>query len=146
MRNELTARPKTVSIAVLIMTIMFAATVVLGAISISKEGDIFSGDSPMMVAMITASMLLVFCLFSYTIYSISKCRNWARILFSLFFVFSIIATIVDIYSNSEPFNILNTLQLVVDAVCFVLLYVKPSTTWFRENKRHIVYDAPVQNV
>jgi hypothetical protein len=81
--------------------------------------------------------IFIFGIIIFFIYMIGKGKNWARIIFLIFFILGTPLSILPLI-NSLSVNFfsgsLGLIQVILQLVAFVLLFQNPSSIWFKSNK------------
>ena len=129
--HEPDPRPKTVTTAVTLLYMTLGIGVIRGILEASR----LSETAP--IGFVVFIMLATLGITGLFIYAIAKGRNWARI---TFLVLAIIGTPLAVKPLLEslaasPFSgVLGILQSLLQIVGLVLLFLKPSSHWFKKMK------------
>lgn len=128
-----TSRPVHVTIAVVILCIALVNGLVLAAINFAF---ILPEETPQMVATIgIVFAVITVCIGAFFIYKIFTGRNWARIVFLIFFIIGLAfaaPTAIGLLSMFPVMGMLNLIGLAARVVALVLLFTAASNQWFQQ--------------
>lgn len=92
------------------------------------------------VAITLFVMLFTFAFLFFLIIKISGGRNWARIVFLIFFLLGIplaIPIVLEEVKRNLFLGSLSLIQIVLQVTALVLMFTKNSNLWFRTRKNHL---------
>ena len=132
-------RPKAVAIAVR----LFYATLLVG---IGNLVYLLSLMSPLGDDLVAAIFVFVMPaaftvgILALLVFSLSKGRNWARITLLVMFVGGLPLTFLNrttmqLYSLHPLYSVLGSVQMFVQLVAMILLFLSPSNAWFLSTRR-----------
>ena len=146
-KQEPIKKPATVNIAVMLVDLTIAAGFLSGLVWYAIYIPRYGVEPFPVVADLTCS-LATKAAFILLVFKISRGKNWARVLFTLFVVISILTVLcpVGAVTAIDPslerlrtiFNITGYLFLIVQFIAMVLLFIGESRAYFRPQKPGIV--------
>ncbi len=95
--------------------------------------SVLSGDSGIFQIwqVMTISLTVLIMLFLlFIIYKIYLGKNWARVIYLAIFIIVVIANTITLVHFSIT-SILNMINFALEALAIILLFTRPSNTWFR---------------
>ena len=114
------------------------ATLGIGAVKSSI--DFFRISSETSVAFTLITLILTFAFIFFLIIKIADGRNWARIVLLIFFLLGIplaIPIVLDEVKKNLFLGSLSLIQIVLQIIALVLMFMKNSNLWFRTRKNHL---------
>lgn len=130
MNNAVSLRPRNVTIAVVILCIMLLYGLVSGGIHLAHSALVAPASKNI------AYTILVFgvCLNAFFVYKIFKGRNWARIVYLVFFLLGIVFAVpsfILLFTQSPTWVALSLVGYAAQVVALVLLFTGSGSEWFK---------------
>ncbi len=125
-------QPEKVKTAIISLYISLVLGVVRGIWEMYDSPDI---PSPLIGILIACFVVGLLC---FIVYNINRGYNWARLTFLILFLIGTpfaISQVVQDLANHPITARISVAQIVLQAIALVFLYLKRSSTWFREMKR-----------
>lgn len=132
-------RPRQLILTVLIL---WCCSMFLGVLGTFLDWDHqmakIPADFPMNKEIFATSIIFVtsaFLLWVY--YKIYSGRNWARILFLIFYLIGLpisISTSIDMFAHSKIVALITDLQALIQLITLCLLFSKQGNAWFKAEK------------
>jgi len=129
-------RPRTVTVSVAILAVLLVVGEVMSLIDppANRYANALAKAFPFYQYIQIVGAFGGTLLFAFFIYSIYKGKNWARILYLVFFILGALSSIpVDLgaLQVSPEARIISGIRLVAMLVAMVLLFTSPGNLWFR---------------
>jgi len=126
-------RPKNVTVAVAILCVVLAYSLILGVVSTATR-PAPAGFNPILLHEVAYTIgILRVAINAFFVYKIFKGRNWARIIYLVFYVLGVILSIHSLarFHHSFPLVVLMLVGFAAQAVALVLLFTGNGRMWFR---------------
>jgi len=125
-------KPRQLRICLFLMIVMLAYGIING---ISILMPIIARSSPKNESVIyTVTFILGFSLYGFIIYKIHNARSWARIIWSLLFIFETIIQFLSISKISTSDLLYIVIEALINVFILFLLWHQTTTRWFNEMK------------
>lgn len=130
MNTLVSLRPRNVTVAVVILCAVLACRLVSGVVGVAYAASVST------VIRDTAYVggVLAVCINAFFVYKIFRGRNWARIVYLVFFLLGIAVSIhhfTAFFGRSPTLAVVSLVSRVAEIVALVLLFTRASNTWFR---------------
>lgn len=128
---NVTEKPRYINNAVMLICL----SPIIGIFKIVLDYDFVLSLGPIQSTMITMTLITLIMLF--LVYKIWQGRNWARIVFFIFFVLGIYPAMLLMPAEAErsiAVVIGSILQTVSQFAAIILMYLPASNTWFKSIK------------
>lgn len=125
------SRPRNVRVAVAILCAALLYALVTGVLRVALTAAV--------PPIITKNMAYAFgvagvCINAFFVYKIFKGRNWARIVYLVFYVLGIWFTVhgfAELFGRSPTWAVLGLIAYAAHIVALVLLFTRSSNAWFK---------------
>ena len=131
--NSDASRPRSVTVAVAILCVVLAYGLISGIVSTATR-TVPPGFDPRMVREIAyAGGVVGIAINAFFVYKIFKRRNWARIIYLVFYVLGVILSVRSLLTlhHSSVLVVLMVIGFMAQAVALVLLFTGDGRAWFR---------------
>ena len=126
-----TSRPRNVTIAVAILCVVFIYGFVSGGVQAAHATLL----PPVSRSVAYASIALGICINAFFVYKIFMRRNWARIVYLIFFLLGILFAVpgfLVLFRQSSVWGMFGLVGYVAQIVALVLLFTGSGDRWFRK--------------
>jgi hypothetical protein len=133
MDNNAMPRPKNVTVAVAILCFVLAYSLISGLVSTATHPAPV-GFSPILVREVAYTIgIFGVAINAFFVYKIFKGRNWARIIYIVFYVLGVILSIrgLTMFHRSTVLVVLMLVGFVAQAVALMLLFTGNGRAWFQ---------------
>jgi len=125
------SRPRNVKVAVAILCAVLLYALVTGVVRVALVAAV-----PPMISknIVYAFGLAGVCINAFFVYKIFKGRNWARIIYLVFYVLGIwfaVHGFTELFGRSPAWAVLGLIAYAAHIIALVLLFTRSSNAWFR---------------
>jgi len=112
----------------------------LGIGMVKSSIDFFRISSETSVAFTLITLIFTFAFLFFLIIKIAGGRNWARIVFLIFFLLGIplaIPIVLDEVKRNLFLGSLSFIQIILQVIALALMFMKNSNLWFKTRKNRL---------